>query len=421
MFHCAESGVSAIIKRMNYSDGMRPRFARAIIIILAISVSGVMGYGIGTAHPKTVVIRGVANTASDAVNAGDFAIFWDAWKGIEGSYLRAGQLKNRDLTYGATSGLVAALKDPYSVFMTPDDSKRFSEDLNGNFGGIGAEIGIKNDQLIVIAPLKDSPAEKAGLISGDKLLEINASSTAGLAINDAVKMIRGPKGTAVNFTVGRNGKEKPLTIRVTRDTIAIPVLEWKMKEGNVAHIQLFTFSENSAALMRNALYEAKAAGAKGIVLDMRNNPGGYLDAAIAIAGYFMNPGQTVIFEEFRNGRKDSFETEGTPIVAGLPIAILMNAGSASASEILAGALKDDVKAPIVGEKSFGKGTVQELTTLRDGSELKLTIAHWILPKGTQIDKNGIVPDVAVKISDEDREKKRDPQLEKALELVRAKL
>ncbi len=409
------------MKRMNYRNGMRPSFATAIMGILALAIAGTAGYAIGTSHPKTVVIRGVANTASNAVNAADFAIFWDAWKGIEGSYLRASDLKNRDLVYGATSGLVAALKDPYSVFMTPDDSKRFSEDLNGNFGGIGAEIGIKNDQLIIIAPLKNSPAEKSGLISGDKLLEINASSTAGITINDAVKMIRGPKGTAVNFTVGRAGKEKPLAIRVTRDTIAIPALEWKMEEGGIAHIQLFTFSENSAALMRTALYEAKTAGAKAIVLDMRNNPGGYLDAAIAMAGYFMNPGQTVVFEEFRNGRRDSFETEGSPIVENLPLVIVMNAGSASASEILAGALKDNRGVPIIGEKSFGKGTVQELTTLRDGSELKLTIAHWILPKGTQIDKNGIVPDVPVKLSDEDREKKRDPQLEKALELIRAKL
>ncbi len=409
------------MKRMDYRNGTRPSFATAVIGILAIALAGTAGYAIGTERPKTVVVQGVANMASDAVSAGDFAVFWDAWKGIESSYVGVGEVKKRDLIYGAASGLVASLKDPYSVFMTPEDSKRFSEDLNGNYGGIGPEIGNKNEQLIVIPPLNDSPAEKSGLLSGDRLLEINASSTAGIAINDAVKMIRGPKGTAVSFTVGRSGKEKPLTIRVTRDTIRIPVLEWKMEEGKIAHIQLFTFSESSASLMRTALHEAKEAGAKGIILDMRNNPGGYLDAAIAMAGYFMEPGKVVVFEEFRNGRRDSFETEGAPIVAGLPIAILMNAGSASASEILAGALKDNEGAPIVGEKSFGKGTVQELMTLRDGSELKLTIAHWILPKGMQIDKNGIVPDVPVKISDEDREGKRDPQLEKALELVRAKL
>ena len=390
-------------------------------LVLTIGIAGSVGYAIGTAHPKTVVIRGVANMESSAVPAADFSVFWDAWQGIQSSYLRAGEVKNKDLIYGAASGLVASLKDPYSVFMTPDDSKRFSEDLNGNFGGIGAEIGIKNDQLIVIAPLKNSPAERSGMMSGDKILEINASSTAGVAINDAVKMIRGPRGTSVNFTIGRSGREKPLRLSVMRDTISVPVLEWKMEKGNIAHIRFYTFSENSANLMRGALLEAKAAGAKGVALDMRNNPGGYLDAAVDIAGYFLDPGNTVVFEEFRNGKRDSFQSRGTPVAKGMPVVILLNAGSASASEILAGALKDDRGVKIVGEKSFGKGTVQDLTTLKDGSELKLTIAHWILPKGTQIDKNGILPDIAVKATDDDRAKKRDPQLEKALELVAAEI
>ncbi len=399
--------------------GVRSRFLVTVALILTIGVAGIVGYSIGTARPQTILVRGVTNIENGAMSAADFAVFWEAWQGIKSSYLRAGEVKNKDLIYGAATGLVAALKDPYSIFMTPDESKRFSEDLNGNFGGIGAEIGIKDNQLIVIAPLKNSPAEKAGMMSGDKLLEINASSTAGIAINEAVKMIRGPKGTSVNFTVGRAGRDKPFKLSITRDTISIPVVEWKMHRGNVAYIEFYTFSENSAQLMRTALGEAKAAGAKAIVLDMRNNPGGYLDAAIEIAGYFLDPGKDVVFEEFRTGRRHSFQTRGDALVKDLPIVVLLNGGSASASEILAGALKDNRSIKIVGEKSFGKGTVQELTTLKDGSELKLTIAHWILPKGAQIEKNGIVPDVEVKISDDDRTKKRDPQLDKALDLVSA--
>ncbi len=400
----------------------RPRIAPFIAAALAIAaIAGGIGYALGTERPKTFEITGLTNADKGIVAKEDFAIFWDAWQRIQGSYLRAGEVKSGDMVYGAAEGLVASLGDPYSVFMDPDDAKRFSEDINGNFGGIGAEIGMKNEQIVVIAPLKGSPAERSGLLPGDKIYEINASSTVSMTINDAVKKIRGPKGTGVTFLIGRTGQEKPLTLKVVRDTITIPVVEWAMKEGDIAHIQFFTFSENSAQLVRTAIQEAQAAGARGIVLDMRNNPGGYLDAAVAIAGYFMDPGQPVVFEEFRNGKRDTFLSRGTPIAKGMPVAVLLNGGSASASEILAGALKDNLGTPIVGEKSFGKGTVQELTELRGGAEIKLTIAHWILPKGTQIDKNGIVPDVAVKLTDADRDKKRDPQLVKALEIVRAKL
>lgn len=409
---------------MNRMENMPQKNARIIPILIGfvlIVLSGTIGYELGIRHPQTFEVRGIVNANGNVVPASDFAIFWDAWRTIQASYLRAGEVKNGDMIYGAAEGLVESLKDPYSIFMNPSDSKRFSEDINGNFGGVGAEIGMKNDQIVIIAPLKDSPAEKSGLLSGDKILEINASSTVNISVNEAVKKIRGPKGTTVTFTIGRSGHEKPLTIKVVRDTIVIPIVEWKMKEGNIAHIQLFTFSEDSAMRMEKALRETQAAGAKGIVLDMRNNPGGYLDAAVAIAGYFTDSGTTVVYEEFRNGKRDTFLSRGTPIIKGIPIAVLLNSGSASASEILAGALKDNLGFPIIGEKSFGKGTVQELTQLRDGSEIKLTIAHWILPKGTQIDKNGIVPDIAVKMTDADREKKLDPQLDKALEIVKKRI
>ncbi len=412
---------AAMMKRMETTLGKRLRVLPALIVVACSVVAGGIGYELGTEHPKTFEITGLENSDKGIVPKEDFAIFWDAWQQIQGSYLRAGEVKRGDMVYGATEGLVGSLKDPYSVFMDPAEAKRFSEDINGNFGGIGAEIGMKNEQIVVIAPLKGSPAEKSGLMSGDKIYEINASSTVNMDIGDAVKKIRGPKGTGVTFLIGRTGHEKPLTVKVVRDTISVPIVEWSMKEGNIAHIEFYTFSEDSAELVRTAVTEARAAGAKGIVLDMRNNPGGYLDAAVAIAGYFMDPQTTVVFEEFRNGKRDTFLSRGPAFAKGMPMAVILNGGSASASEILAGALKDDLNIPIVGEKSFGKGTVQELTELRGGAEIKLTIAHWILPKGTQIDKNGIVPDVAVKYTDADRDKKRDPQLDKALEIVRAKI
>lgn len=390
-----------------------------VITILLIASALLIGYYAGTRNPQTIAIKGINNIENGVVTNQDFMVFWDTWRTIQGAYLRAAEVKNQDLIYGAASGLVGALKDPYSTFMNPADAKKFSEDINGSFGGIGAEIALKNDQLIIVAPLKNSPAERAGLLAGDKILEINATSTVGIMINDAVKIIRGPKGTTVSFLIGRNTKDKPLTVKVIRDTIEVPVVEWKMKEENIAHLQLFTFNEQAPRLILRALEEIREQKGKGIILDMRNNPGGYLEAAVTIAGYFLKPGDTVIYEEFRNGKRDKFKAQGNRLNPTMPLIIILNNGSASASEILAGSLKDNRNTQIVGEKSFGKGTVQELNTLRDGSEVKLTIAHWILPKGAHIDKNGIKPDHEVKITDDDREKKRDPQLEKALEVIRS--
>ncbi len=407
--------------QMMYNKERKISFVRIALLIAIVLISGAAGYAIGTRNPTIITVQGLTNSNDGTVASKDFSVFWDTWRTIQNSYLRAADVKTQKLIYGSASGLVNALGDPYSVFLNPDDSKKFSEDINGNFGGIGAEIGIKNEQMIIVAPLKNSPAEKAGLLSGDKILEINASSTIAMNINEAVKIIRGPKGTTVTFTIGRASKEKPLKITVVRDIIKIPILEWKMKEGNIAHIQFFTFSENSPDLMLKALNELRAAGAKGIVLDMRNNPGGYLDSAVQIAGYFLEQNTPIVYEEFRNGKRDTFTARGNPIAKNIPLVVLINNGSASASEIVAGALKDDRGVKIIGEKSFGKGTVQELIRLREGSEVKLTIAHWILPKGAQIDKNGIAPDVTVKISDEDREKKRDPQLDKALEVIKLQL
>lgn len=389
------------------------------LCLACVIVSGAMGYAIGARQAKIVIVNGIANAENEAIATKDFSIFWQTWETIQNSYLRTAELTTQNLIYGAASGLVGSLKDPYSVFLTPDDSKKFSEDINGNFGGIGAEIGIKNEYIIIVSPLKNSPAEKAGLFPGDRIAEINATSTINMNINEAVKIIRGPKGTSVHFTIIRSGREKPLKITVVRDIIAIPVIEWKMKEGKIAHLQFFTFSETSTALMRTALEEILKGGAKGIVLDLRNNPGGYLDSAVQIGSYFLEPNSPIVYEEFRNGKRDAFTAQGNPVAKNIPLVILLNNGSASASEILAGAIKDNRGIKIVGEKSFGKGTVQELIRLRDGSEVKLTIAHWILPKGGQIDKNGIAPDIEVKISDEDREKKRDPQLDKAMELLKS--
>lgn len=396
---------------------MRKYQILALLTVLLVVGIGLLGFYAGTFYPKTIIVKGIDNLERGVVLNTDFGTVWETWQIIKDSYLKAAEVANQTLVYGAASGLMQALKDPHSVFLPPDDSKKFAEDLNGVFGGIGAEIGMKNDVITIIAPLKNSPAEKADLRSGDKILEINASSTASMTINDAVKLIRGPKGTDVILTIGRNGQEKPLKITVIRDIINIPVVEWKILDKQIAHLQFFTFSENSPRLLREAIEKIKQKDAKGIVFDLRNNPGGFLESAIQIASFFVKPGDNIVFEEFRDGKRNVFNSTGDQIVQDMPMVILINNGSASASEIVAGALRDNLGVKIVGEKSFGKGTVQELKNLHDGSTVKITIAHWVLPKGQQIDKNGIEPDFAVKPTEEDIEKKNDVQLKKALEIL----
>lgn len=380
-----------------------------------------MGFYIGTFYPKTIIVKGIDNLEQGVVLNTNFGVVWETWQIIKDVYLRAAEVSNQDLVYGAASGVMQALKDPHSIFLPPDDSKKLAEDLNGSFGGIGAEIGMKNGVVTVIAPLKDSPAEKAGLRSGDKILEVNASSTASMTVNDAVKLIRGPKGANITLTIGREDKEKPLKITITRDTINVPIVEWKMQDNQIAHLQLFTFSENSPQLLKKAIGEIKQKGAKGIVFDLRNDPGGFLESAVQIASFFVKAGDNIVFEEFRSGKRNVFNSTGDQIAKDIPLVILINNGSASASEIVAGALRDNLGTKIVGEKSFGKGTVQELKNLHDGSTVKVTIAHWVLPKGLQIDKNGIEPDFTIKPTEEEIEKKNDVQLKKALEIIKEQI
>ena len=358
-----------------------------------------------------------------AIKNVNFFIFWEVWQKIKDNYLRDKEINDQQMTYGAVRGMVDSLKDPYTIFLPPDDAKKFQEDLSGDFGGIGAEIGIRNDILTVIAPLKNSPSEKAGLRAGDKILKIGDKGTDGMNINEAVKIIRGPKGTEIALTILRNGDDKTKEIKIIRNTIQVPTAEWKVVGNNLVHLQLFNFNENAPQKFFETIKEIqeKAPETKGIILDVRNNPGGFLEAAINIAGWFLPPDSVVATEEFRSGKKDIFKTSGNGTFKEFPVIVLINQGSASASEILAGALRDGRSIKLIGEKTFGKGTVQELQQLSGGSNLKITVAHWLLPKGDLIDKNGIKPDFEVKISDKDIEAKKDTQLEKAIEILQAQI
>ena len=313
------------------------------------------------------------------------------------------------------------MKDPHTIFLPPSDAKKFEEDVSGRFGGIGAEIGTRDEQLVIIAPIKDSPADLAGLQAKDKIIEVDGKFVATMDVNEAVKLIRGEIGTEVTLKILRNGWEKPKEFKIVRDEIKAPTLDWDVKEGNILHIKLYAFNENAPYLFYRAIVDGALKGADGIVLDMRNNPGGYLEVAVNLSGWFVPKGTVVTTEAFRDGNDRVFRTTGNGALKDVPVVVLVNGGSASASEILAGALRDLKSSPLVGEKTFGKGSVQELQPLKDGSSLKITVAKWVMPKGAVIDKIGLSPDYEVKITEEDIKKDADPQLTKAFEVLRQAL
>ena len=392
-----------------------------ILIALTAAVAGgafYFGYQKGTFNPKEVTVKGVTNVGDEDVKA-DFGVFWQVWNKIKTEHINGENAEEKDLVYGAISGMVDSLKDPNTVFFPPEDAKKFEEDVSGSFGGIGAEIGIRNDQLVIIAPLKNTPAEKAGLKSNDKILLIDKTPTTGLNVNEAVKLIRGEIGASITLTILRNGWEEPKEFTIIRETITVPTLDWESKDGQIALIKLYGFNENAPYLFYKAALQTLLNESKGIILDLRNNPGGFLEVSVDIAGWFLDRGTVVVTERFRSGNEIIFRSRGNAALKNLPMVILVNQGSASASEILAGALRDHREIKLIGEKSFGKGSVQELQDLKDGSSLKITVANWILPKGQIIDKTGLAPDYEAKITEEDVSAGRDPQLDKALEVLKS--
>jgi carboxyl-terminal processing protease len=280
---------------------------------------------------------------------------------------------------------------------------------------------MKDGHIVVVAPITGTPADHAGLKAGDTIFAINGSSTESMNVDEAVQIIRGPKGSTVTLTIFRDGWEKTKDIPIIRDTIVVPTIDLTM-EGNIAVISLTRFNANAGSLFEQKAVEAINKGAKGIVLDLRNNPGGYLDVAVDIAGWFVPKGTLVVSEEGRHGITNELHATGSGGLGNLPVAILVNGGSASASEILAGSLRDHGRAVLVGETTFGKGTVQEIIPLEQDTSIKLTVAHWVLPKGQILDHKGLAPDVEVKLPElKDGEKFQDTQREKALEIVKAAL
>lgn len=349
----------------------------------------------------------------------DFSLFWDAYNKLEQSFIYPSKITDQKIIYGAIEGMTASLKDPYTVFFDPTQAKKFQQDLNGSFSGIGVEIGIKKDLLVVIAPLKGTPGEKAGLKSGDIILKIDGKDVTNMTADDAVDLIRGPKGTEVTLSILRDSWDKAKDVKIIRDTIVVPSIEWSLKDNDTAYIQIYKFDDTLSSDFKAIARKVLQSSAKRIVLDLRDNPGGYLGAAQDIAGWFLQNGQTVTIEDYGQGKPQQiYKTEGNSDFANYPVVVLINQGSASASEILAGSLRDNRNVKLIGTKSFGKGCVQEVEKMRDGSLLKVTIANWLTPKGDSITDVGLTPDVKIEPTDDDIQQKKDPQLDKALEIVK---
>jgi len=332
------------------------------------------------------------------------------------------------MIYGAIQGMVSSIKDPYTVFFNPSDAKTFLEDVNGSFGGVGIEIGVRDGKFQVITPLEGTPAKKAGIMAGDIIMKVDGKPVNGITIEQLVNLIRGKKGTYVSLTVFRNGWQSPREIKIKRATIKVPSLKWyiissktgqKSDKGNIAYVNLYEFSREADTSFRKIVWRILRSPTKKIILDLRNDPGGYLDVAQDIAGFFLKKGKVVVIEDFGGKRKkEIYKTKGNGELSNYPVVVLINKGTASAAEILSAALRDNKGIKLIGETSFGKGCVQELENLRGGSSLKITVANWLTPKGNLISKKGLKPDIKVEMTEEDYKKGLDPQLEKAIEIIK---
>lgn len=423
---------------------IKNKFATKIInFILIFSFLGIIffaGYKTGEiktkkkpsyASDKINLITDNQKISSQAKENIDFSLFWEAWNAIEELYVDKSKIDPQKMYYGAIKGMVASLDDPYTFFLTPEENKESKLDLEGKFEGIGAQLGMKNDQIVIISPLKNSPAEKAGIKTGDIITKVNGESTAGWTLTQAVNKIRGEKGSKVVLTVFRN--EEELEIPIIRDEIKIPSIEYQVKKAdeyglktnqNIAYIKIIQFGTETNdewnKTVNDVVKQLKNNNISGIILDLRNNPGGLLNSAIYLAEDFLQKGDLIVKQEFVNKNPIEYYSERNGRLYGTKLAVIVNKGSASASEILAGALQDHKKAVIVGEQTFGKGSVQQAIDLSGSAGMHITISKWVLPNGKWINDTGITPDISVTIdatqtNNQSNTETEDQQLIKAIE------
>ena len=396
---------------------------KKITIILLVAVIVLLAFVLG-------ITLGYENRTATAPIQVDLSTFWKTWQLIDEKFIdtnatttatttAANQTQER--VWGAISGLVDSLGDPYTTFFPPLENKMFEEEISGNFGGVGMEVGSRDGVLTVIAPLKGTPADLAGIKAGDKIIEIDGKAVAKMSVNEAISLIRGEIGTRVAIKVFRGEKNEPHEFVLTRAQIKVPTIETKLLPNQIFLIKYYNFGATSPELFRGALREFVDAKTDKLIIDLRGNPGGYLEAAVDTASWFLPLGKVVAIEERGAGKdREFYRSRGYDIFTDkLKMVILVDGGSASASEILAGALHEYGKATLVGEKTFGKGSVQELISVTPDTSLKVTVSRWLTPNGISISHNGLGPDVVVKEAEENSNASEDKQLAKAILVIQS--
>jgi carboxyl-terminal processing protease len=380
-----------------------------ILLLTAVGILlFVMGYKYGqfrsVSVPNPTTARQISNIntsgAPSSAEKLDFGLFWETWNKVQEKYVDREKLDTNKMFYGAIKGMVASMEDPYTFFLTPDENKKSKDDLGGKFEGIGAQLGLKENKIIVVAPLKNSPAETAGIKAGDQIVEVDGKSTEGWTLTEAVNAIRGEGGTKVKLKIARGGASQEYTI--TRATIKVDSVELTYEQsprGDIAYLRLNQFGDTTNTEWADAVNEiAKryAAGEiKAMIVDVRGNPGGYLDSSVYIASEFLEKGSIIVTQESTVEGTTEYTVRREGKLKTIPLVVMIDEGSASASEIFAGAMRDYNRATIVGKKSFGKGSVQEALDLSGGAGLHVTVAKWILPKGEWINGKGIMPQIEV--------------------------
>jgi carboxyl-terminal processing protease len=404
------------------------RLVGRVLSVFFVAALAYASYGVGFENGRSE--RNVSDTStirpSDAVFLNivpedktiDFSLFWKVWNILKEKYVDRGSLDAEKLFYGSIEGMLSATGDPYTTFFDPEEQKAFDEDMSGQFEGIGAEIGMRDGVLTIVAPLDESPAQRSGLRPNDKILKINGETTADFGLEDAVGKIRGHEGTDVVLTIYREGEEESRDVSVTRDVINVKSVKLEFMD-DIAILRVSRFGDSTEEEFHAAVADVAKHGASGLVLDLRSNPGGLLEAAVSMASLMVPSGQTVVWEENGSGDRREEKTFGGDVLSGVRTVVLIDQGSASASEILAGALREDRQnVTIVGKKSYGKGSVQELVPTGKDTSVKVTVARWLTPNGNQINEKGIEPDVEVEMTVDDILNDRDPQQDEAIRILR---
>lgn len=420
---------------------MNLKVIRNLFITLSVIV---IVFGTGYRAGQKGIGSGPLNSAgilsgNPVADRADLTLFWDVWDRLHKYYVDKNALNNTKLINGAISGMVSSLGDPYTVFLPPEQNKEVKDDLGGLFEGIGAQLGVEDKKIVVMSPLKDSPAQKAGIKAGDWIVKVDGTDTSSWTLYEAVSKIRGPKGTSINLTVIHKNTTTPETIKVVRDTITVSSVDWELKNARcsggdsfscevvqsacqdckkIVYLRLSRFGDDTSEQWNKAvdqiLEKEKTENPAGIVFDLRDNPGGYLSGSVFIASEFLPDGTVVIQDSVRTGRQ-VYTVDRAGRLLTIPVVVLINKGTASAAEIVAGSLKERGRAKLVGDTSFGKGSVQEAQDLAGGAGIHITTAKWLLPSGTWINGKGIDPDVKIENSDSSPE--NDLQLTKGIEVL----